>query len=98
MMKGNALMHVYPHSMHQPTTFLHIPTNQTAQLPHLLPLFPPTTLPTVFLPLCFALLEDPVAAVRARTFPVRAHALAYVFVWRMYGSMCLRCVSGKKMC
>lgn len=38
------------------------------QIPALLPLFPVQALHTVFSPLCFALLEDPVASVRERTF------------------------------
>ncbi len=46
------------------------------QLPAFLPLFPPSTLHAVFAPLCFALLEDPVAAVREQAFVVRTHACA----------------------
>lgn len=38
------------------------------QIPALLPLFPVEALHTIFSPLCFALLEDPVASVRERTF------------------------------
>ena len=38
------------------------------QLPTLLPLYPLSALHSVFLPLCFALLEDPVAVVREKVF------------------------------